>query len=296
MPGTILDGRHMSNEIREELRGRISALAAKGVTPTLAGFLVGDDPGSASYVKLKEKAAGDVGLRAEMHRFPEDCTQEELCGRLSEVSARNDVHGVFVQLPLPSQIDESAVLPLVPPAKDVDGFNPENIGRAWLGQESFAPATPAGIIEMLKRAGYTDLRRRHAVIVNTDSLVGKPTAALLLQEHLGADVTICHPDSPDLSEWTRRADLLVVSVNQPGFITADMVKEGVIAFDFGSSYVDDPSKPQGTRLAGDLDFDAVREKAEAITPVPGGLGPMTVTMLLAHTVLAAERLYAAQQH
>jgi len=289
MPGIILDGRRISNEIREELRQRVGALATRGVMPTLVGFLVGEDPGSASYVRLKERAASEVGLKAEMLRLPTGCSQEELRARLAEVSQRADVHGIFVQLPLPSHIDESAMLSLIAPEKDIDGFHPENVGRAWLGQESFAPATPAGIIELLRRTGYTDLRRRHAVIVNTDSLVGKPTAALLLQDHIGADVTICHPDSPDVGEWTRRADLLVVSVNRPRFITADMVKVGVIAVDFGSNYIDDASAPQGQRLVGDVDFEAVRAKAEAITPVPGGLGPMTVTMLLAHTVTAAER-------
>ena len=289
MPGTILDGRRISNEIREELRQRVGALATLRIVPTLVGFLVGEDPGSASYVRLKEKAASEVGLKAEMLHLPTGCSQEELRARLTEVSHRVDVHGIFVQLPLPPHIDDSAVLSLIAPEKDIDGFHPENVGRAWLGQESFAPATPAGIIELLRRTGHTELRRRHAVIVNTDSLVGKPTAALLLQDRVGADVTICHPDSPDVAEWTRRADLLVVSVNRPRFITADMVKVGVIAIDFGSNYIDDVSAPQGQRLVGDIDFEAVRAKAEAITPVPGGLGPMTVTMLLAHTVTAAER-------
>lgn len=289
MPGIILDGRRMSAEIREELRSRVTALGARGVTPTLSGFLVGDDPGSASYVRLKEKAAHDVGLKAEMTHLPGDCSQDELCRQVIESSQRHDVHGVFVQLPLPAHMDENAVLALVAPEKDIDGFNPLNVGRAWLGQDSFVPATAAGIIEMLEREGLAALQHRHAVIVNTDSLVGKPTAALLL-ERFGANVTMCHPDSPELVYWSRTADLLVVSVNRPRFITADMVKEGVIAFDFGSNYIEDAAAPQGQRLVGDLDFDPVRAKARAITPVPGGLGPMTVTMLLAHTVVAAERL------
>lgn len=290
MPGTILDGRRMSDEIREELRHRVAALTSRGITPALSGFLVGDDAGSASYVRLKEKAADAIGLMSEMHRLPSNATQEELCRLLSEVAARTDVHGIFVQLPLPVQFDENAVLSLVPPEKDIDGFNPQNVGRTWLGLESFAPATPAAIMEMLRRAGCSDLRRRHAVIVNADNLVGKPTAALLLQESTGANITLCHPDTPDLAEWTRRADLLIVSVNRPRFITADMVKNGVIAMDFGANYIGDPSSPQGSRLVGDIDFDAVLAKAEAVTPVPGGLGPMTVTMLLVHTVQAAERL------
>ncbi len=295
MPGTILDGRKLSSEIRQELKERIEALAPHGVVPTLAGFLVGDDPGSASYVRLKEKAATEVGLRAEMQHLPADCSQERLLRQLRELVQRTDVHGVFVQLPLPSQINEELVLAEVAPAKDVDGFHPESVGRAWLGQESFVPATPAGIMEMLRRTGYDDLRRKHAVIVNTDSLVGKPMAALLTREDVGANVTLCHPDTPRLAELTRQADLLVVAVNQANFITADMVREGVIAVDFGSNYVDDPSAKQGYRLVGDIDFESVQQKAAAITPVPGGAGPMTVTMLLAHTVLAAERAYASRQ-
>jgi len=289
MPGTILDGRRMSAEIRDDLSRRVAVLIAQGVRPTLAGFLVGDDEGSASYVRLKEKAADAIGLRSEMYRRPADCTQAELCRLLSEVGGRTDVHGMFVQLPLPAHIDENAVLPLVPPEKDIDGFNPHNVGLAWLGRDAFSPATPAAIVEMLRRAGYNDLRHYHAVIVNADNLVGKPTAALLLRGDVGANVTLCHPDTADLAEWTRRADLLVVSANRSRFITADMVKKGVIALDFGANYVDDPSSPQGSRLVGDIDFDAVLAKAEAVTPVPGGLGPMTVTMLLAHTVEAAER-------
>jgi methylenetetrahydrofolate dehydrogenase (NADP+)/methenyltetrahydrofolate cyclohydrolase len=294
MPGRILDGRKISNEIRLELRDRVHTLARHEVVPTLSGILVGEDPGSTSYVRLKEKAAGETGLRAEMLRLPADCTQTEVLNHLRELNARPDVHGVFVQLPLPAHIDEDAVLALVAPHKDVDGFHPENVGRAWLGQDSFAPATPAGIIELLNRTGYGNLRRRHAVIINTDSLVGKPLAALLLHDRIGADVTLCHPDSPHISDWTRLADVLVVAVNRPRYITADMVKEGVIAIDFGANYVDDADAPQGYHLVGDVDFEAVRAKAEAITPVPGGLGPMTVTMLLAHTVLAAERWHAGR--
>jgi len=192
-------------------------------------------------------------------------------------------------LPLPSHLDEEAALAAVSPEKDVDGFHPMSVGRSWLGQDAFVPATPAGIMEMLRRSGLAELRHRHAVIVNTDNLVGKPLAALLTRPDVGADVTLCSGDTPNLARFTRQADLLVVAVNMPRFITADMVKEGVVAVDFGSNYLDDPSSPQGRRLVGDIDFEPVRQKATAITPVPGGAGPMTVTMLLAHTVLAAER-------
>lgn len=289
MQGEILDGRRMSADIRQELGRRVAALVGKGITPTLAGILVGDDAGSASYVRLKEKAAVEVGLRAEMLRLPADCTQPELLARIDGLNRRKDVHGVFVQLPLPSHLNEEAVLAFVAPEKDIDGFHPVSVGKTWLGQDAFVPATPAGILEMLRRSGHGDLRHRHAVIVNTDNLVGKPLAALLTQPGIGANVTLCHGDTPDIARFTRQADILVVAVNRPRFITADMVKEGVIAVDFGSNYIDDPAAPQGRRLVGDIDFEAVRAKASAITPVPGGAGPMTVTMLLAHTVLAAER-------
>ncbi len=289
MPGTILDGRKLSTEIRQELTERIRVLEPRGIIPTLAGVLVGDDPGSASYVRLKEKACNEVGLRAEMQHLPADCSQEHLLRRLRDLVQRTDVHGVFVQLPLPGHIDEELVLAEVAPEKDVDGFHPQSVGCSWLGQRSFVPATPSGIMEMLKRTGHDDLRRKHAVIVNMDSLVGKPMAALLTRNDVGANVTLCNPDTPDIAGMTRQADLLVVSVNQAGFITAEMVKDGVIAIDFGSNYIDDPTAKQGYRLVGDIDFEAVKLKAEAITPVPGGAGPMTVTMLLAHTVIAAER-------
>ncbi|MBN1856296.1 MAG: bifunctional 5,10-methylenetetrahydrofolate dehydrogenase/5,10-methenyltetrahydrofolate cyclohydrolase [Dehalococcoidia bacterium] len=289
MPGVTLDGRRMSAEIRQELSLRITALSEKDIVPTLAGIIVGDDAGSASYVRLKEKAAAEVGLRSEMSRLPQDFTQKDLLTRIADLNDRDDIHGIFVQLPLPKQFDEERILAAVSPSKDVDGFHPQNVGRAWLGQEAFVPATPAAIMETLRRAGYHDLRNLHAVVVNADNLVGKPIASCLCQPNVGATVTLCDPDAPDLQSLTRQADILVVSVNRPGFITADMVKDGVIAFDFGSNYVDDSAATQGYRLVGDIDFAAVIEKAAAVTPVPGGLGPMTITMLLAHTVAVAER-------
>ena len=293
MPGTVLDGRKLSSEIRQELAERVAALAERGVTPTLAGVLVGEDAGSASYVRLKEKGCNEVGVRPEMVRLAQDYTQKDLLTRVRELSNRKDVHGIFVQLPLPPQFEENAILDAVAPEKDVDGFHSISVGRSWLGQEAFVPATPSGIMQMLRRYGYTDLRHKHAVIVGVDNLVGKPIASLLAQDDIGANVTLCHPDTSELADITRQADVLVVSVNRPAFITADMVKDGVIAFDFGANYVDDPSAKNGYRLVGDIDFEPVSQRAEAITPVPGGLGPMTVTMLLAHTVQAAERLSAA---
>ena len=288
MSATVLDGRKLSAEIREELKARTRKLEEKGVTPGVAGILVGDDPGSATYIGLKEKAAGDVGIRSQMVRLPQDIKEEELLREIETLNADARVHGIFVQLPLPQHLDENTVLAAVSPGKDVDGFHPSNVGKAWLGQQAFLPATPVGIYEMLVRSGYGNLRDKNVVIVNVDNLVGKPLASILAQEKVGANVMLCHPSTPDLSAYTRQADMVVVAVDRPRFITADMVKEGVIAIDFGSNYIEDASAKTGKRLVGDLDFDTLKEKAEAITPVPGGVGPMTVTMLLANTVTAAE--------
>jgi len=221
--------------------------------------------------------------------LPQDVTEHELLGRIELLNSAAKIHGIFVQLPLPQHLDENKVLSAVHPDKDVDGFHPVNVGKAWLGQQAFLPATPRGIYEMLIRSGYDKLDGKSVVIVNADNLVGKPLASILVQEKIGANVMLCHPSTPGLSAYTCWADILVVSVNEPRFITADMVKEGVIAIDFGSNYIEDPASKTGKRLVGDIDFDAVKEKAEAITPVPGGVGPMTVTMLLVNTVTAAER-------
>jgi methylenetetrahydrofolate dehydrogenase (NADP+)/methenyltetrahydrofolate cyclohydrolase len=289
MPGNILDGRKLSTEIREELKGRVAKLKEKGITPGLAGILVGEDPGSASYIGLKEKASGDVGINSRMVRLPPDIKEEDLLKEIERLNKDAEVHGIFIQLPMPEHLDENRALNLVLPEKDVDGFHPMNVGKAWMGQEAFLPATPIGIWEMLVRTGYSDLKDKEVVIVNVDNLVGKPLASILAQKKVGANVTLCHPSTPKLSAYTRRADVVVVAVDRPKFLTADMVKDGVIAIDFGSNWIDDPSSKSGKRTVGDIDFDPVKEKAEAITPVPGGLGPMTVTMLLVNTVTAAER-------
>lgn len=289
MSATILDGRKLSTEIREELKGRTRKLEEKGVVPGIAGILVGDDPGSATYIGLKEKAAGDVGIRSQMVRLPQDIKEEELLKEIEKLDADARVHGIFVQLPLPEHLDETRILAAVSPRKDVDGFHPTNVGKAWLGQQAFLPATPIGIYEMLVRSGYGALKDKNVVIVNVDNLVGKPLASILAQENIGANVMLCHPSTPCLSTYTRQADMVVVAVDRPKFITADMVKDGVIAVDFGSNYIEDASTKTGKRLVGDLDFDTLKEKAAAITPVPGGVGPMTVAMLLVNTVTAAER-------
>ena len=290
MPAKILDGRKISVEIREELKGRTRKLKEKGITPGLTGILVGEDPGSVTYIGLKEKACEEVGIISRMLRLPQDIKNDKLLKEIERLDSDKTVHGIFIQLPLPPHLDENEALTSISPLKDVDGFHPMNVGKAWMGEEAFLPATPIGIYEMLIRSGYSNLKGKNVVIVNVDNLVGKPLASILAQEKVGANVTLCHPATPDLGpRYTSRADIVVVAVNKAKFITAKMVKEGVIAIDFGSNYIEDPSAKTGKRLVGDLDFEGLKEKAEAITPVPGGVGPMTVTMLLVNTVRAAER-------
>jgi methylenetetrahydrofolate dehydrogenase (NADP+)/methenyltetrahydrofolate cyclohydrolase len=289
MSAKTLDGRKISTEIREELKERIRKLKERGVIPGLAGIVVGEESGSVTYVNLKEKATGEVGIHSEMVRLPENIKEDDLLKEIERLNSDAKVHGIFIQLPLPKHLDEGKALTAIVPDKDVDGFHPMNIGKAWMGQQAFLPATPIGIYEMLIRSGYNNLRGKNVVIINVDNLVGKPLASILVQEKVAANVTLCHPSAPDLSIYTRKADILVVSVNKPRFITADMVKNGVIAIDFGANYIEDTNAKTGKRLVGDINFDAVEKKAEAITPVPGGVGPMTITMLLVNTVTAAER-------
>jgi methylenetetrahydrofolate dehydrogenase (NADP+)/methenyltetrahydrofolate cyclohydrolase len=288
MPAKILDGGKISAEIREELKERVKKLNQKGITPGLSGILVGEDPGSATYIRLKEKGSEEVGIHSEMVRLPQDTTEEELLKTIEKLNQDAKIQGIFIQLPLPDHLDENKALNALSPDKDVDGFHPMNVGRAWMGQEAFLPATPSGIYEILTRYNC-ELKGKEVVIVNVDNLVGKPLASILVQEKVGANVTLCQPTMPNLAAYTRRADILVVAVDKPRFITADMVKEGVIGVDFGSNWIDDPTTKSGKRTVGDIDFEPVKEKASAITPVPGGIGPMTVTMLLVNTVTAAER-------
>lgn len=288
MPGIILDGRKISAEIKEELKVRVRRLRDKGIIPELAGILVGENPDSVSYIKLKEKGSTEVGIYSQIIKLPQDVAERELFQEIMRLNSNAEIHGIFIQLPLPAHLNEGKVLSFIFPDKDVDGLHPVNIGRAWLGQPGFLPAASIGIYELLIRYGY-NVKDKRVVIINADNLLGKPLASILVQEKEGANVTLCHPSTPNLASYTRTADILVVSVNKPNFITADMVKKGVIVIDFGANYVEASSTEGGRKLVGDVDFEAVKEKAEAITPVPGGVGPMTVTMLLANTVTAAER-------
>ncbi len=290
MPAKILDGRKISAEIREEVKVEAKRLRERGIIPALAGVLVGEDPGSVTYVGLKSKACEEIGITEAMCRLPETVSERELLSNIERLNKDPKIHGIFIQLPLPKHLSEDKALAAIIPEKDVDGFHAVNVGKTWLGQPAFVPAVAIAIHEMLIRSGY-DLKDKEVVIVNVDSMVGKPLASILVQdkEKARANVTLCYPSTPKLAAYTRRADILVVSVNQPKFITADMVKEGVVVMDFGSNWMEDPVTKK-RKTVGDVDFEAVKEKAEAITPVPGGVGPMLVTMLMVTTVRAAKQV------
>jgi methylenetetrahydrofolate dehydrogenase (NADP+)/methenyltetrahydrofolate cyclohydrolase len=289
MTAKLLDGRKISAEIREDLKKDTLRLKERGVVPGLSGILVGEDPGSVTYVGLKSKACEEVGVKEMMCRLPENVTQQELLNNIERLNKDPQVHAIFIQLPLPKHLNEEKALAAIIPEKDVDGFHATNVGKAWLGQSAFVPAVAIAMHEMLIRGGY-DIKDKEVVIVNVDNMVGKPLASVLVQDKdkARANVTLVYPTTPKLDMYTRRADILVVSVNKPKFITADMVKDGVIVLDFGSTFIEDPVTKK-RRTVGDVDFDPVKERAEAITPVPGGVGPMLVTMLILSTVQAAKQ-------
>jgi methylenetetrahydrofolate dehydrogenase (NADP+) / methenyltetrahydrofolate cyclohydrolase len=293
--GRIIDGAAIARELRERLALEVRELAKAGVVPGLSVILVGDDPASAVYVAAKERACRDAGMNGSTIRLPADTTQETL---LQHVRALNDdaaVHGILVQMPLPKQIVADTVIRAIDPGKDVDGFHPINVGKLLIGEEDgFAPCTPAGVQELLIQSGVNTLGR-DIVLIGRSNIVGKPMAALLLQDHLGANatVTICHRYTRDLAAHTRRADILIAAAGRPNLVTADMVKPGVVVIDVGINRVSDASAKRGYRLVGDVDFEAVRPLASLITPVPGGVGPMTIAMLLRNTVRAA-RMHAAR--
>ena len=291
MTAKLILGKEVSEEIYGELRQRIEALKARGVTPGLAVVLVGDDPASQVYVRKKGEMCEELGMRSMTIVMPKETTQEELLRKVAELNADPSIHGYLVQLPLPDHIDEEAVIDAIDPSKDVDCFHPSNVGRMLIGDPDFLPATPAGVQQMLVRSGI-ETAGRHVVVVGRSNIVGKPMAAMMVQRGAGADstVTVVHSKTPNLAEITSTADILVVAIGKPRFITADMVKEGTVVIDVGTNRIQDPTHPKGSRLVGDVDFDAVKEKASYITPVPGGVGPMTICMLMANAVRAAERV------
>ena len=285
----IISGPEVSAEIYGELRERIEKLKSEGTTPGLAVILVGDDPASQVYVRNKGRKCEELGMHSETIVLPKETTEEELLARIDALNKDPSIHGFLVQLPLPKHIDEDKVIEAIDPSKDVDGFHPMNVGRMLIGKPGFLPATPAGVQQMLVRSGV-ETAGRHVVIVGRSNIVGKPMAALLVQRGFGADatVTIVHSKTKDLASITRQADILIVAIGKPRFVTADMVKDGAVVIDVGTNRIDDPTHPKGSRLVGDVDFDNVKEKVSAITPVPGGVGPMTICMLMANAVKAAE--------
>jgi methylenetetrahydrofolate dehydrogenase (NADP+)/methenyltetrahydrofolate cyclohydrolase len=285
----ILDGTATSKGIRAEVAlGVVEMQQKHGVTPGLAAVLVGDDPPSAIYVRNKGRACREVGIFSETFHLPQSASQDELLGLVDRLNADPRFHGILVQLPLPGQIDEGAVLMAIRPEKDVDAIHPVNVGKLAQGNADFVPGTPGGVQQLLLRNGY-DPGGKHVVICGRSNIVGKPLAMLLTQKRAGANatVTICHTGTPDLGKMTRQADILVAAMGSPKTITPDMVKEQAVVVDVGINRVADPTRKSGYRLEGDVDFEAVSEKVEAIAPVPGGVGPMTIALLLVNTVTAA---------
>jgi methylenetetrahydrofolate dehydrogenase (NADP+)/methenyltetrahydrofolate cyclohydrolase len=290
MPTKIIDGNEIANEIRDELRKRIAELRSKGVIPGLTVVLVGEDPASQVYVRMKGKSCEELGLYSETIRLPADHKEDDLLKLIDDLNANPRIHGILIQLPLPDHINETKILDRISPDKDVDGFHPVNVGRMLIGDPGFLPCTPHGVQELLVRSGNSP-EGKHVVVVGRSNIVGKPVAAILMQKKKGANatVTVCHSRTKDLPSITRQGDIVIAAMGVPQFIKADMVKDGAVVIDVGVNRVDDPSAKKGYRLVGDVDFEAVKEKAAAITPVPGGVGPMTIVMLMKNTVISAER-------
>jgi len=289
MPAEIISGTEIAEEIRKELKERIRELKKKGVTPGLAMVRVGEDPASVSYVKGKSKATEELEIYSETIVFSEDTKEEEVLAKVEELNKDPKFHGILVQLPLPKHINTTRVLNSIDPEKDVDCFHPVNVGKMLIGEPYLLPCTPHGVQQLLIRSGNNP-EKKHVVICGRSNLNGKPLAAILVQKksNANATVTICHTGTKDLPSITRQADILIAAMGAPKAITADMVNEGTVVIDVGVNRIPDPTKKSGFRLVGDTDFEAIKEKAKAITPVPGGVGPMTVTMLMVNTVRAAE--------
>jgi methylenetetrahydrofolate dehydrogenase (NADP+)/methenyltetrahydrofolate cyclohydrolase len=290
MTAKIIDGKQVAADMRAELKEKVAQLKAKGITPGLAVILVGDDPASKSYVTAKEKACEEIGMHSEDNRLPTETTQAELLALIAKCNANPKIHGILVQLPLPKHINEDAILLAVDPSKDVDGFHPVNVGRMVVGQEAYLPCTPHGVVQLLLR-NNVKLDGAEVVIVGRSNIVGKPLANMLIQKSKtgNATVTVCHTRTKNIAAHVKRADIVIAAAGRPNTITADMVKDGAVVIDVGVNRIEDATKKNGFRLVGDVDFDAIKEKASLITPVPGGVGPMTITMLLYNTVQSAEK-------
>ena len=291
MPAELIDGVAIARRIRDEVACDVQRLAQRGIVPGLTVVLVGDDPASAVYVRSKGKATQEAGMRSVTIRLPADTSQADLLAHVDALNADPLVHGILVQMPLPKQIDADAIVKRIRPDKDVDGFHPVNVGKNLIGErDGFVPCTPAGVQELLVRSGV-ETRGAECVVVGRSNIVGKPMMALMMQNAPGANatVTVCHSATRDLAAHTRRADILIVAAGRPWMVTGDMIRRGAVVIDVGINRVADASARSGYRLVGDVDFDSAREVASLITPVPGGVGPMTIALLLRNTVRAAER-------
>lgn len=289
MAATIIDGKKIAEEIKAELKRKVDAYRAKGIVPGLAAVLVGENPASKIYVNMKAKACQKLGIHSEVIELPETTSQSQLLEKVEELNDRDDIHGILVQSPLPKDLDELQVNLRIDPQKDVDGFHPENVGRMLIGEPSFLPATPLGIIELLNRSGNSP-EGKHVVVLGRGNIVGRPLAVMLGQKQSGANatVTLCHTGTKDLASFTKVADIVVAAMGVAEMIKGDMIKPGAVIVDVGTNRVPDPGSERGYRLTGDVDFDSVSPIAGAVTPVPGGVGPMTIAMLLSNTVKAVE--------
>lgn len=294
MSAEIIDGFSIARDVREKAAAAAAELKVRGVTPCLAVILVGEDPASISYVTGKQKALAEAGMDGRDIRLPGDTSEQSLLGLIDELNRDAAVHGILVQLPLPKHIDEDKIIMAISPDKDVDGFHPVNVGNLMIGRKSYLPCTPHGVLVLLKTMGIPT-SGRHIVIVGRSNIVGKPLSMLLLRKEYNATVTVCHTGTRDMASFTRQADILIAAAGCPGMITADMVKPGVAVIDVGVNRIPDSSKKSGFRLCGDVDFEAVKEKASYITPVPRGVGPMTIAMLMMNTVEAARNSFEKRQ-
>ena len=288
MSAVIIDGKQVAADVRAEVAAKVAELKTKGISPCLAVILVGENPASVSYVTGKQKALAEVGMVDRSVHLPESTSEEELLKLIDELNADKTVHGILVQLPLPKHINEEKVIMAISPEKDVDGFHPVSVGNLMIGRPGFLPCTPHGIIVLLKKMGI-ETSGKHAVVIGRSNIVGKPVSILLARKDVNCTVTMCHTGTKDMGAITRQADIIVVASGHPHTLTADMVSEGAVIIDVGVNRIPDASKKSGFRLIGDCDFDDLVEKASYITPVPGGVGPMTIAMLMQNTLESAAR-------
>lgn len=286
MAATIIDGFEIARQVREEVANKTAKLKTKGINPCLAVILVGENPASVSYVTGKQKALAEVGMLDKSIKLPESTSEEELLALIDQLNKDDSVHGILVQLPLPKHINEQKVILAISPDKDVDGFHPVSVGNLVIGNKSYLPCTPHGIIVLLQKMGI-ETNGKNAVVIGRSNIVGKPVALLLTRRECNATVTICHTGTKNLAEITKQADILIAAVGKPQTVTADMVKPGAAVIDVGVNRIPDDTKKSGFRLVGDVDFEAVKEIASFITPVPRGVGPMTIAMLMQNTLEAA---------